>query len=157
MYTENDLAAVQHQIRKRCLLTAVPAVILLACAAYGIIMRTEWLTTAASIAAGCLLIFAWDLLIKPLQRYAAHIDGVLHGRTHTVDCTFECFDEETSEIDSVTYWSMHVVCLDDRQKPYDRLFYYDAALERPAWHKGDRLRVTYRGKEAGAVDLLGAA
>ena len=146
VYSEQDLTQISAQQRKRWCLLGLPALILLAFLIVSVVKRSETVSTILTLILGVLLIGGWDLFIKPLHCYQKHINDMMRGITHQVDCTFERFDAETSTVDGVCFYAMNVVCTDEDGKPYDRLFYYDAEKPLPNWRKGTPLHVTYHDR-----------
>ena len=151
MYTEQELTDIQAQQKRRWVALLIPSVVLLGVVVTGFILRLEWLTEAASILLGVTLIAGWDLLIKPLHRYEIHLNNMLHGITHELEGDFGSFSPDISEVDGVRYYAMNLICLDEKQKPYDRLFYYDAEKPLPAFTTGEHIVVTYHDRELAAV------
>lgn len=154
LYTEQDLVDVRAQQKKRWLLLALPCALLLAVIIAAVVLRLEVLADAATIIAGALLIAGWDLLIKPLHCYEIHINNVLHGMTHDLECEFAGFDPDESLVDGVRYHAMHVTCYDEKDKPYDRMFYFDTEKEQPAFEPGQRISITYHDHEVGGITIL---
>lgn len=150
MYTEQDYADIQAQIKQRRMIMMIPGVLLLAGVIVSFVFRVKWLTTALSLLLGAGWIFFHGLLISPLTAYRRHLDEVLHGRTRTTTGAFKEMEETTMDRDGVKYYPMmlNVGSMDDPED--DRLFYYDANLPRPDWKTGDMLTVTAHDKSLGA-------
>lgn len=150
MYTEQDYADIQAQIKQRRMIMVIPGVLLLAGVIVSFVFRVKWLTTALSLLLGVGWIFFHGLLISPLTAYRRHLDEVLHGRTRTTTGAFKEMEETTVDRDGVKYYPMmlNVGSMDDPED--DRLFYYDANLPRPDWKTGDMLTVTAHDKSLGA-------
>ena len=129
MYTQQELDQILAQRKKRWLLLAIPEVILVACLVYSLVIRVEWLTTLISCIAGGLLIFIYDLALKPLSCYVRHLQGVLQGRTRTLEGIFKRVDMQPSMVDGVAYRGMIVSAGDPADEEDDRLFYFD--MEKP--------------------------
>ena len=150
MYTEQDYADIQAQIKQRRMIMMIPGVLLLAGVIVSFVFRVKWLTTALSLLLGAGWIFFHGLLMSPLTAYRRHLDEVLHGRTRTTTGAFKEMEETTVDRDGVKYYPMmlNVGSMDDPED--DRLFYYDANLPRPDWKTGDMLTVTAHDKSLGA-------
>ena len=73
--------------------------------------------------AGGLLIFIYDLALKPLSCYVRHLQGVLQGRTRTLEGTFKRVDMQPSMVDGVAYRGVIVSAGDPADEEDDRLFY----------------------------------
>ena len=154
MYTQQELDQILAQRKKRWLLLAIPEVILVACLVYSLVIRVEWLTTLISCIAGGLLIFVYDLALKPLSCYVRHLQGVLQGRTRTLEGIFKHVDMQPSMVDGVAYRGMIVSAGDPADEEDDRLFYFDMEKPFPAITAGDRLRVTYHARAVAQLEKL---
>ncbi len=154
MYTQSDLEQTLAQKKKRWMLLAVPEAVLVAVIVYSLVIRQEWLTSLTSCVAGALLIFVYDLAIKPLSCYARHLQGVLQGRTRTLEGTFKQLDMQPSVVDGVYYRGMIVSAGDPTDEEDDRLFYYDTEKPLPQLQPGDKLRVTYHDREVANLEKL---
>ena len=146
MYTEQDLSTIVRQQNKRWLIVGLISLVLVAGIVYSLIVRVEALTSGLTVALGFMLIFSYDLFIKPLHRYAVFLDNALHGRTHTVECTYQSMDADISLVDGVKYYSMTVLQPDDKGDPFERLFYWDALRPHPQAKCGDKLQITYHDR-----------
>lgn len=146
MYTEQDLSAITAQLRKRWIIVGAICLVLLAGIVYSFIIRVEPVTSGLTVVLGAVLIFGYDMFIKPLHRYAIFLRNALHGRRHTVECTYQGMDADISLVDGVRYYSMSVLQQDDDGDPFERLFYWDAQRPLPQAQPGDKLRVTYHDR-----------
>ncbi|MCH5286083.1 MAG: hypothetical protein J1E43_01560 [Christensenellaceae bacterium] len=151
MYAENDLQEVLAQRRRRWIVLLIPVAALAAVLIASLVTRTEWLTSCATILAGSLLIAGHDLFIKPLTAYATHVDNMLHGRKREVELPFASLSEDISLVDGVRYHALKVADKDEKGKPCDRLFYYDAEKPLPDFKEGDVLHIIYHDKEIASV------
>lgn len=147
MYTEQDLLSVHAQRKRRWLALGIPLAVLLAVIVVSLIFRVEWLTIAATLVGGVLLISGYDLLIKPLSDYAKHVDNMLHGRRREIDLAFANYSEDISLVDGVRYHAMTATDYDEKGKPYERLFYFDAEKEFPGFTAGEMLHIVFHDKE----------
>lgn len=147
MYTEKDLSAINSQQSKRWLVVGAICLVLIAGIVYSLIIRLEAFTSGLTIVLGIVLIFGYDLFIKPLHRYAVFLDNALHGRKHTVECTYQGMDADISLVDGVRYYSMTVLQQDEGEdEPFERFFYWDAQRPQPQAQPGDKLHVTYHDR-----------
>ena len=151
MYTENDLQAVLAQRKKRWMILLIPIAALTAVLIYSLIVRLEWLTTGATIIGGVLLIAGYDLCIKPLSDYATHVDNMLHGRRKEIELPFAALSGDISVVDGVRYYAMTATDVDEKGKPYDRLFYFDAEKPFPGFTRGEMLHIVFHDKEIASV------
>lgn len=143
LYSHADLAAIQAQMKKRWLAVAAPCVLLLAGVIVSLVFRVEAVTTICTILIGAILIFSWDLLIKPLNCYRKHLEGVLHGLTHETVLPFVEMSETINMVDGVPCYAMTCRDVDGKGRPYDRLFYVDVTRSVPAFREGEMLRVIH--------------
>ena len=67
------------------------------------------------------LIFCYDLFLKPLRCYQRHLDNVISGRRRAVDLPFLAISDDISLVDGVPYRAMTCTDLDAKGRPYDRL------------------------------------
>ena len=146
MYTEQDLQTILAQRKRRWIALLIPLAVLAAALVASLILRVQGMTVGVTIAAGVLLIAGHDLLIKPLSAYATHVDNMLHGRRREVELPFASFSGDISLVDGVRFYALTVSDHDEKGKPCDRLFYYDAEKPLPDFRDGDMLRVVYHDK-----------
>lgn len=151
MYTEQDLTNIRSQIKKRWLAIIVPCAVLLALIIVFLIQRNEILTDVLTILLGVTLIAGYDLFIKPLSCYKTHLNNVLHGMTHELVAEYSSFSEDISLVDGVAYKTLTVVCYDEKNKPYDRMFYYDTEKPLPDFIPGQPLKIIYHDHELASV------
>jgi len=154
MYTEQELTGIQSQQKKRWVALAVPEVVLLAGLVASLMVRQERVTVIITLVMGVLMIAGYDLFIKPLRCYEKHLSNVLHGRIHEVECNYARTDEEISLVDGVAYHAMTFTTVDEKNKPYDLLFYYDAEKPLPNIPEGAKVKVTYHDHEVAALSVL---
>ena len=125
LFSAQDQAAIRAQLKKRLILVLIPVLALL---------------TIVSLA---VLIFCYDLFLKPLRCYQRHLDNVISGRRRAVDLPFLAISDDISLVDGVPYRAMTCTDLDAKGRPYDRLFYFDAEKPFPAIAAGETVRVVH--------------
>lgn len=143
IYTEADFTAISQQHRKRWLCLAIPCVVLLGVVIYSLCMRIEWLTSAATILIGVILIAGYDFAIKPIFCYQRHLDHCLHGRTSSCELPFIRLSENVDVVDGVHYRQLFCADVDGKNRPYERLFYFDAEKEFPNVKEGDVVHIDH--------------
>ncbi len=143
IYSENDLNAIKQQKNKRLIMLAIPCVILLAVLVYSLVIRLEWLTSAATLLIGVILIAGYDFAIKPLSCYQKHLMNCLHGRTRECDLPFVSLSENVDVVDGVRCRQLLCADIDGKGRPYERLFYFDAEKEFPDASEGDMLHIIH--------------
>ena len=150
MYTEYDLTLVRAQQKRRWWVVGALGAAITACIVYSVVIRLEVLTTALTIMLGVVLIFGFEMFIRPLRCYAVHINNVLHGRTRQLDGVFRQVSEDISLVDGVRYHAI-TVAEEEGDEPCDRLFYFDAEKSFPALSDGDRVHVVYHDREVASL------
>lgn len=143
IYTEADYTAITQQFKKRWLILSIPCVLLFAVVIYSLCVRVEWLTTAATIIIGVLLIAGYDFAIKPIVCYKRHLNHCLHGRTAECELPFIRLSENIDIVDGVSYRQMLCADVDGKNRPYERLFYFDSTKEFPSVKEGDMLHIAH--------------
>ena len=147
MYTQKEFETINGEIRLRFIIFLIPALVILAGQVYGIVNRNELLTAALGILLCFFSIFFFGTQLLPRMNYRTHVNNMIHGRVHTVDGTFLSFDREESVVSGVSYRAMHVECVDEKGKPYERLFYWDLEKDLPDYTEGTPLQITYHDRE----------
>lgn len=143
IYTEADYSAIRKQMNKRWLMLLNPIAVLLIVLVYSLIVRVEWLTSAATIAVGVILIAGYDFAIKPLRCYARHLDNCIHGRTRECELPFISLSENVDVVDGVRFRQLLCADEDAKGRPYERLFYFDAEKDFPAAKQGDMMHIVH--------------
>lgn len=143
IYTEADYTAITNQHKKRWLALAIPCVLLLAVVIYSLCVRIEWLTTGATILIGVILIAGYDFAIKPVFCYQRHLNHCLHGRTRDCELPFIRLSENVDVVDGVRFRQLLCADIDGKNRPYERLFYFDAEKEFPAVKEGDMVHIDH--------------
>ena len=143
IYTENDLNAIKQQKHRRWTALLIPCVILLAVMIYSFVIRLEWLTSAATIIIGVLLIAGYDFAIKPIVCYKRHLDHCLHGRTAECELPFIRLSENIDVVDGVSCRQLLCADEDGKGRPYERLFYFDADKAFPNVKEGDLIHINH--------------
>lgn len=168
MYREEELTGVRQQIRRRRIWMLLPLVPALAAVIGAIhirfglqantvlalhdpdtmarITRCEWVVYIVSGLAAAWLVLYGGLMINPLKRYTAFLDGVLHGPRHTVQGAWAGVSGDLSAVDGVTFRAVGLTVADDKGRDYERLFYWDAEKPLPDCPAGVCAEITYHGK-----------
>ncbi len=154
IYSEADYTAIQAQSRKRWLIVSIPCAVIAAVLAASLCIRLEWLTVACTILIGVLLIAGYDLFIKPLRCYAAHLKNCLHGRTRECELPFIRLSENIDLVDGVRFHQMLAADSDAKGRPYERLFYFDAEKTFPDVKEGELIRIVHHDLAVADVQPL---
>lgn len=154
MYTEEDLTAIRAQQKKRWLILSIPAAVLLAAIVVSLILRMEWLTTTCTILLGCMIIFGYEMLIRPLHCYETHINNALHGRCRELEGEYVSLSEDISVVDGVRYRAMTIREEQQDDDPCDRMLYFDVTKPFPDIAAGRRVRVVFHDREVADITAL---
>lgn len=146
MYTENDLQSIRSQEKKRWFILGGVCLVFMIGIAYSLIIRTEALTAGLTLLMGALLIFFYDLTIKPLHCYGNFVNNMLHGRKRELDCTFRSADADISVVDGVKYYALSLEQIDDDGDPFERMLYWDAQRPLPPLTGGEKLHIHYHDR-----------
>lgn len=159
MYTQEDLDRIKAMLKKRWLITACPAaVIILAGIVLFILGRIErsasmWiLTTAMTIVGGGYFLFLYGVYVRPARIYRTHVDYMLNGRMRVTTGLFKSFSEEVSDREGMECHAMllNIGAKDDPED--DRLFYYDALKPRPDIPIGTKVTVQSNDKMVASME-----
>lgn len=160
MYTQQDLNAINQQLKKRLLLLMIPIVLLLAPFLSGIILHLnrqtqfQWLTYVSGVLLGIVLLFCDGLFISPLRAYRRHLKNMLFGRTREMTCYFKSIDETVCIRDNVAYYPMIASENDLGDEEDDRLFYLDTLIPLPELSVGDKINITSHDKSIANIKRL---
>ncbi len=149
LYTEQDLASVRGQLKRRLLVLSLisavflTAIVLLLLSDNHKTNRPEALVTVLTVLLGFTAVFFWDLLCRPLRCYARHLNDALHGRSHEVEAEFCRSGGETSTVDGIVCSSLIFLGEADKHGDRERLFYWDAQLRAPSFTPGSLFRLRY--------------
>lgn len=143
IYTEKDLAAIRKQKQRILLSMGIPCALLLAVMVYAVCIRLEWLTTAATILMGVIMIAGYDLVLKPVLCYERHLNNCLHGRTRSCELPFVSLSEHVDLVEGLQCRQLLCADVDGKGRPYERLFYFDAHKEFPDAKPGDPLHIDH--------------
>ena len=149
LYTEDDLRAVQAQLKKRYMVLLLISLAFLALTVITLVIdnhkenRPVVLTTVAVMLWGFSFIFYYDMFCQPLRKYIRHLDYSLHGRSHEVEVEFSQWNEEESMVDGVRFRDAVFLGEANRHGERDRMFYWDAEKPLPDFRLGDLIHIKY--------------
>lgn len=146
MYTQEDYQKNRAQLRRRLIVSLIPAVLLLAVVVWSFIVRIKWLTMALTVLLGAELIFAYGMFLSPIIAYGRHLEQALKGRTRNTTGLFKEMEESAVSREGVMYFPMLISVGDIAEPEDDRLFYFDANIARPCFIAGEKLTVTAHDK-----------
>ena len=153
LYTEQAFQEIHAQKRRRLMLLYVVSALLLALVVYSAVIRVQWLTMAAVILLGALVIFAVDLLILPIHRYEKLMRAALSGRTHTETLEYARLEPDISMVDGVPCRSLVFLGSPDKHGTRDQMYYWDESKPLPSFREGDRVTLRYTGKNIIAYQI----
>ena len=143
IYTEADYLTIKKQLRQRWMLLGIPCALLTVAVVISLIIRLQWLTCAATILIGALLIAGYDLTIKPLRSYEQHLHHCLYGRNRECELPFIALSENVDLVEGVRCRQLLCEDEDGKGRPYERLFYFDAEKPFPTVAKGTILHIVH--------------
>lgn len=160
MYSQQDWDEINTMIRKRWIVTIVPAAVTLIAAVivfvYGQLNRSDslWmLTSALTLLGGGYFLFIYGVSVRPARIYRKHVQYMLAGRMRTTTGVFKAFSEDISDRDGLECHAM-ILNVGEKDDPEDdRLFYYDAYKPRPEMAFGQRVTVRSNDKMVSAIEL----
>ncbi len=154
VYTENDLQSILAQEKKRWYVLGGISLALLGGVIYSFIIRSQPLTAGLTLALGAVMIFFYDLTIKPVHCYACLLNNLLHGRRRELDCTFRSVDADVSVVDGVKYFALTLEQTDEDGDTFERMLYWDAQKPFPPLVGGERLHILYHDRMVADLTLL---
>ena len=156
MYTENDLFAIERQLRRRVCGLVIPSVLLLAGIVISVLpgVRLQWLTVTLTLLLGVTIIFGYGMFLSPITAYRQHLKNALYGRRHPIDVRFKYLKQDPCLRDGVTFYPMMVSEGDINDEEDDRLFYYDIQKPLPQLEPGTPLHIVYHDKSIMSRDIL---
>ena len=143
LYTEAELQSIREQQKKRWKVLFFPCAVLLTVILFSFILRVQWLSVAATIALGVLLIAGRDLAIKPLASYERHLKNCLKSPTRECELPFLSLSEAVVVLEGVPFRELLCTDTDSRGRMYERSFYFDAQKAFPDVQAGDKLHIIH--------------
>ena len=158
MYTQEDWKDINTMLRKRWLITAVPAVLVLAAAiwvfVYGRMQRSDsiWrITSLLTLLGGGYFLFFYGVYVRPAALYRKHLTYMLQGRKRTTTGVYKFFSEDIYDRDGLECHSMLINIGEKNDPEDDRLFYYDAYKPAPAFEIGEKITVISNDKMVSSI------
>ena len=149
----SELTAIRAQKNKRWLALGIPCALLAAALVYSLVIRLEWLTSAATIVIGAILIGGYDFFVKPLVCYEKHLKNCLQGRTRACDLPFISLSENVDVVDGGRGRQLLCEDFDAKGRPYERLFYFDAEKQLPDIQPGQTVRIVHHDLMVADISL----
>lgn len=149
LYTEDDLRAVQDQLKKRYIVLLLISLVFLALLIFTLVIdnhkdnRPVVFTTVVLMLWGFSFIFFFDMFCQPLRKYIRHLEYSLHGRSHEAEVEFSHWNDDESMVDGVRYHDAIFLGEANRHGERDRMFYWDAEKPLPDFRAGDLILVKY--------------
>ena len=126
----------------RTLLFALPFLVL---AAEAFVVRIEWLCALGCFAAGAVLIFMYDLRLKPALRYGAYLAEAHSGLTRQTLGALVRIGCDPVYQDGVNFYEVILNIYEDMDEEGERRFLLDVKKEIPAQWIGHDVIVTSHG------------
>lgn len=144
LYSQADFDAVKKEKKGALLFALLLMLPFMAAAAAGFMLRLEALCTAGCIAAGAILIFLYDLRIKPALRYGAYLAEAHSGLTRqTVGALVRVGCDPVYQ-DGVDFFEVILNIYEDMDEEGERRFLMDAKKKIPeSWVGGDVLLTSH--------------
>lgn len=159
MYTQEDFDQIKAMLKKRWLIAACPAaMIVLAGIVLFVLGRIErsgsmWMLTAAlTIIGGGYFLFLYGVYVRPARVYRTHVDYMLNGRMRVTTGLFKSFSEEISDREGMECHAMLINVGEKDDPEDDRLFYYDALKNRPEMPFGTLITVRSNDKMVSSIE-----
>ncbi len=146
LYTSADLDRIHSQLVRRIVWMLCIAAVFLGVAVWSMVIRLQWVTVSAVIAAGTVLIFGTEMFCRPVYAYEKLIRGALHGRNHTENLVYDHLEPESSMVDGVSCRSLVFLGTPDKHGTREQLYYWDAQIPLPAFESERTYAVRYTGK-----------
>ena len=160
LYNEENYSDLRKQIGKRERLLLLLFLLLFAVIIVVLMTddhkenRPELLITLLVIFCGGIIVFFWDLTIRPLRSYAKHMDSALHGRSHEIVAVFSRVGPEDSVIDGLTFRDLIFLGEADKHGDRERMLYWDTELPLPSFTAGQEIRLTYYDRFLTGYEVL---
>ena len=148
MYAEADRVTAQEQLRRRWMITIIPAAVLMAT---GVIVfsicqnqRQDWgwiFACAMTILGGGYFLFLLGVYLLPMKAYAKHIGYMLTGRMRKTEGRLTDVSDETVDRDGLDWYAITVNIGENAFSEDDRLLYYDALKSRPDIPIGTQVKI----------------
>ena len=159
MYTQEDWNDVLTMVKKRWLVTIIPAALVMAAAiaifVYGRIQRSDtiWMITSAlTVLGGGYFVFFYGVYVRPALIYRKNLRFLLNGRKRVTTGILKEFSEDVTDRDGMEVYAM-LVNVGERNDPEDdRLFYYDAYKPAPELALGTRVTVYSNDKLVASME-----
>ena len=131
-YDQADFDAVKKE--KSSALTGVLLLMLpfLAVAVAGFVLRIEPMCTAGCILAGAVVIFLWDLRVKPALRYHAYLNEAHSGLTRQTGGALVKIGCDPVYQDGVNFYEIIINIYEDMDEEGERRFLLDGRKQMPA-------------------------
>ena len=153
MYAEEDRTFVRAQLRRRLLLVAIPAALLMA-VAVGVFVLCQirhqswgWIfACTVTIFVGVCFLFLDGVYIRPMRLYARHVEYMLTGRMRETTGILTEVADAAIDKDGVDCYAVNVNVGEKGDPQDDRLLYFDALKGRPNIQPGTRVTVLSNDK-----------
>ena len=153
MYTQLHCEQAQKVIKKRRVVTFVPGLALLlfgiAVFSYCQLNRLDWgwiFASAMTVVAGGYVIFFNETYLKPVRVYHCYLTSMLHGIKRETEGRLQAVADEISDKDGLDAYAVTVNVGEKEEAEDERLFYFDAQMERPDIPIGTHVKVTTHDK-----------
>ena len=159
MYSEKDWQEINKLLKKRWLVTLIPAGLILAAAitifVYGQLNRSAhlWkLTSFLVLLGGGYLLLAYGVYLRPALIYRTNLRYLLAGRKRSTTGYLKEISEDVFDRDGMEVYSMLINVGEKNDPEDDRLFYYDIYKPSPEMPVGTRVTVTSNDRLVASIE-----
>ncbi|MBR4040406.1 MAG: hypothetical protein IKJ11_09980 [Clostridia bacterium] len=138
LYDQTDFDKSRKEKKEALLRTLLFMLPFFACAVAAFVLRIEWLCALGCFAAGAVVIFMYDLLVKPALRYSAYLAEAHSGLTRQTLGALARIGCDPVYQDGVNFYEVIINIYEDLDEEGERRFLLDAKKEIPAeWLNSD--------------------
>ena len=145
LYDQSDFDRSKKEKKAALMQTLLFALPCAALAVAAFVMRVEWLCAAGVFAMGAVIIFLYDLRIKPALRYGAYLAEAHSGLTRQTLGSLVRIGCDPVYQDGVNFYEVILNIFEDMDEEGERRFLLDEKKEIPSEWLGRDIVVTSHG------------
>lgn len=145
LYDQQDFDRNKKEKQTALMCTLLFALPFLVLAAVAFVVRIEWLCALGCFASGAVLIFMYDLRLKPALRYGAYLAEAHSGLTRQTLGALVRIGCDPVYQDGVNFYEVILNIYEDMDEEGERRFLLDVKKEIPAQWIGHDVIVTSHG------------
>ena len=154
MYSQADFERNKQQrsqVLLRMLLCALPG---LALGIAGLVLRIEPLCSGGLLLTGAVMIFLYDLQLKPVLKYGAYLKEIHSGLSHRTAGAFVRLSQDPVFTDSVWFYELIINIYEDLSEEGERRFLLDCTKSVDTGLIGRDVVVTSHGNSVLNVEAM---